>query len=47
MSVNKKLKEIICCPYCKSDLNFDDEKNIICTKCDKKYFVKEGILVLL
>ncbi len=34
------------CPACKSDVELRDEK-IVCTKCGRRYPIKDGIPVML
>ena len=48
--IDAKLLEILACPACHGDVvagNGREEDKIICTKCGKKYPVKNGIPVLL
>ncbi len=46
--LSDRLIDIIACPVCKGDLEYDKEKNIlICRKCEVFYEIKEGIPVLL
>ena len=43
-----ELKEILCCPKCKGDLEFKDEKDqIICNSCRLVYPIKDDIPVML
>ena len=35
------LKKILCCPACQGALTFG--KDIACTKCKKRYRIKDGI----
>jgi hypothetical protein len=44
--IDKELLEILACPACKADVREADDK-IICTKCGKKYPIKDGIPVML
>ena len=44
--IDKKLLEILACPACQGDVVLKDEK-IVCTKCGRKYPVKNGIPVML
>ena len=50
MSEEKKidamLLEILACPACKSPVKQEDDK-IVCTKCGRKYPIREGIPVML
>ena len=44
----KELFDILACPICKADLRYTkDKKSLVCSKCSKKYPIKEGIPVLL
>ena len=46
--LDKKLLDILACPVCKGELEYDEKENIlICAKCKVFYEVKEGIPVLL
>ncbi|MBL7055269.1 Trm112 family protein [Candidatus Woesearchaeota archaeon] len=46
--IPKELYDILACPLCKSDLKYTkDKKGLMCTKCNKKYPIKEGIPILL
>jgi len=39
-----KLLEILACPKCKGDLDFQAEKRRwLCRKCDRYYYIEEGI----
>jgi uncharacterized protein YbaR (Trm112 family) len=41
--LNPKLLEILACPKCKGDLEYDAEKNILlCPACRLKYRVEDG-----
>jgi uncharacterized protein len=44
--IDKELLDILACPACKGDVKLDKGK-IVCTKCGKKYPVKDGIPVML
>lgn len=44
--IDKKLLEILACPACKSEVELKDDK-ICCTKCGKKYPIRDGIPVML
>ncbi len=44
--IDKKLLEILACPFCKGDVFLKDEK-IVCASCGRKYPVREGIPVML
>ncbi|MFH1441791.1 MAG: Trm112 family protein [Candidatus Omnitrophota bacterium] len=44
--IDKELLDILACPACKADVSFKDNK-IVCSKCGKKYPVKDGIPIML
>jgi len=44
--IDAKLLAILACPACLGDLVLKDQK-IVCTKCGRKYPVKNGVPVLL
>ena len=44
MALSEELKEILCCPKCKGDLEFKEEENkIICQACHLIYPIKDDI----
>ena len=46
--IDKELLEILACPDCKGDVEYDEEnQKITCTQCGRKYPVKDGIPVML
>ncbi len=46
--LKKELLDILCCPKCHGDLNYDTEKNTLtCKKCGKVYEVKDDIPIML
>ena len=46
--IDKELLEILACPDCKGDVEYDEEKQkLICCKCGLKYPVRDGIPVML
>ncbi len=46
--LNKDLLEILVCPKCKGDLDYDQEnEKLICQKCRLKYPIKDDIPVML
>ncbi len=46
--LSKELLEILACPVCKGDLNYEKDKDrLVCEKCGVYYEIKEGIPVLL
>jgi uncharacterized protein YbaR (Trm112 family) len=44
--IDEELLKILACPACKADVKLEDDK-IVCTKCKKKYPIKDGIPVML
>ncbi len=44
--IDKELLDILACPACKADVELIGNK-IVCTKCGKKYPVRDGIPVML
>ena len=41
--LNEKLLEILACPKCKGDLEYDKENNaLLCQACRLKYRIEEG-----
>ncbi len=44
--IDKELLEILACPLCKTDVLFENEK-LVCTKCGRKYPVKDDIPIML
>ena len=44
--IDKELLDILACPVCKSEV-FQDGNFIICSKCGRRYPVKDGIPVML
>lgn len=44
--IDKGLLDIIACPLCKANVRSENEK-IICTKCGRRYPVKDGIPIML
>ncbi|MBN1155840.1 Trm112 family protein [candidate division KSB1 bacterium] len=46
--LDKKLLDILVCPKCKGDLEYDEENNkLICHACHLKYDIKEDIPIML
>lgn len=49
--LDAKLLEILACPACQGDVRLlevlDGDSKIICTKCARKYPIKNGIPVLI
>jgi hypothetical protein len=44
--LDDELMKILICPACKSDVRLDGEK-IVCTKCHRRYPIRNGIPVML
>ncbi len=44
--IDKELLDILACPVCKTDVKLEQEK-IVCTKCGRRYPVKDDIPVML
>ena len=48
LMIDTKLLDILACPACKGDVEYDARnEKIICTECKKKYPVRDGIPVML
>ena len=46
--IDTKLLEILACPACKGDLEYDmRNEKLVCTDCGLRYPVKEGIPIML
>ncbi|MCL2155067.1 MAG: Trm112 family protein [Leptospirales bacterium] len=46
--IDTKLLEILACPSCRGDLEYDmRNEKLTCTECGLKYPVKEGIPIML
>lgn len=46
--LSEKLLEILACPECKGDLNYDRENNkLICEKCRLRYRIDDDIPIML
>lgn len=44
--VPEELLKILACPACKADVELKGQK-IVCTKCGRRYPVKDGIPIML
>lgn len=44
--MDKELLKILACPACKADVELKENK-IVCTKCGRKYPIREGIPIML
>ena len=46
--IAENLFNILACPICKADLNYNKDKtSLVCTKCKKEYPIEDGIPILL
>ena len=46
--IDTKLLEILACPACKGDVEYDTKnEKLICIDCKRKYPVRDGIPVML
>jgi uncharacterized protein YbaR (Trm112 family) len=46
--LSEKLLEILACPKCKGDLNYDRDSNkLICENCRLRYRVEDDIPIML
>jgi uncharacterized protein YbaR (Trm112 family) len=46
--LKKELLDILCCPKCKGDLNYDTKGNTLtCKGCGKIYQIKDDIPIML
>jgi len=46
--LDKELLDILACPKCKGDLEYDQEsKKLICNNCRLKYDIKDDIPIML
>jgi uncharacterized protein YbaR (Trm112 family) len=46
--VRKELLEILCCPKCKGDLSYNQEREeLVCKSCGQIYAVKDDIPIML
>ncbi len=44
--IDEELLKILACPACKADIELK-EGRIVCTKCGRKYPIRDGIPVML
>ena len=44
--MDKELLKIMACPACKAGVELKENK-IVCTKCGRKYPIREGIPIML
>jgi len=46
--LDERLLQIIVCPACRSALEYKERRKVmICTECDTRYEVRDGIPILL
>lgn len=48
--IDKELLDILACPACKSDVVLEasqGQEKIVCTRCKRKYPVRDGIPIML
>ena len=44
--MDQELLKILACPACKADVELK-ESRIVCTKCGRKYPIRDGIPIML
>lgn len=44
--IDEELLKILACPLCKADV-FLQENKIVCTKCKRRYPIRDGIPIML
>ena len=44
--IDKELLDILACPACKADVKLEGER-IVCTKCGRRYPIKDDIPIML
>lgn len=44
--IDKELLDILACPLCKESVELKEDK-LICTKCKRRYPIKDGIPIML
>ena len=44
--ISKELLDILACPLCKTNVRLEDDR-IVCTKCGRRYPIKDDIPVML
>lgn len=44
--IDKELLDILACPACKFEVRLKEDK-IVCTKCGRRYPIRDGIPVML
>lgn len=44
----KELLDILCCPKCKGDLEYNQQRNILtCKQCSRVYEIKDDIPIMI
>ena len=47
-SLSKELLDVLCCPACKSDLDYREaEGKLVCRQCKHEYKIEDGIPIML
>jgi len=47
-TIPKEIFDILACPLCRADLAYTkNRKDLVCSKCKRKYPIKEGVPILL
>lgn len=46
LMIDKELLEILACPLCKTEVRLENDM-IVCTKCGRRYPIKDDIPVML
>jgi len=44
--IKKELLDILACPLCKTEVTLEDD-HIVCSKCTRRYPIRDGIPVML
>lgn len=44
--IDKELLEILACPLCKTPVELKEDR-LVCTKCGRRYPIRDGIPVML
>jgi len=44
--IDKELLDILACPACKADIRLEGNR-IVCTKCGRRYPIRDGIPIML
>lgn len=44
--ISKDLLDILACPVCKTDVRMEEDR-IVCTKCGRRYPIRDDIPVML